>query len=84
MTMFTLTDLRSVLEQNGGQLDDNDGDMADAEFAELGCDSITILEVATTIERRFGFVIATDDLYSLTTPRAFTDFVNGLLSESAL
>ncbi|MBT2383949.1 acyl carrier protein [Streptomyces sp. ISL-11] len=52
------------------------GDILDVPFADLGYNSLALMESAARIKREFGVDIADDVLSELETPRAVLDLVN--------
>jgi act minimal PKS acyl carrier protein len=48
-------------------------------FANLGFDSIALLETQSRIKRDYGVEFSEDDLGRITTPREFVEFCNSLL-----
>lgn len=48
----------------------------DVPFADLGCDSLAVLETATQVQQVFGVPIPDEDVQRLTTPNAFIAYVN--------
>lgn len=73
-----LRDLRRILEEGAGAAYgvDLDADILDIEFAELGYDSIAIMETAARISREFAIRIDDDALVEANTPRQLLDLVN--------
>ncbi len=71
-------DLRRILAESAGvsQGVDLDGDIFDAEFPELGYDSIAVMEMATRITSEYGVAIDDDELWEAKTPRHLLDLVN--------
>ncbi|MEU6263763.1 acyl carrier protein [Saccharopolyspora shandongensis] len=74
---ITLDDLRRILAGCAGAAEDVDlnGDILDLTFADLGYDSLALMETAAVIGREFGVVIPDDELGGLETPRAMLDRV---------
>lgn len=83
MAKFNLDDLRQSLRAAAGEDEsiDLNGDILDVEFADLGYDSLAILETASHIERGFGVRLPEDEVGDQHTPRDFVDFVNSVLAE---
>ncbi|MEU2389657.1 acyl carrier protein [Streptomyces sp. NPDC007369] len=74
--LMTLDDLRRILSESAGSEEGQlDGDILDTEFAELGYDSLALIETASVIQRDYGVEIPD----KLATPRELLDSVNGLL-----
>ncbi|MFE7274725.1 acyl carrier protein [Streptomyces sp. NPDC057623] len=75
---LTLTDLTRILRESAGA-DESvnlDGDILDTPFAELGYDSLALLEAASQIEREVGITLSEDALGEAETPRQFLNLVN--------
>ena len=75
---LSLDDLRSILVGSAGvsQGVDLDGDFADAAFADLGYDSVPVLELAAQLPSRYGVAIDDDALFEARTPGALLKLVN--------
>jgi act minimal PKS acyl carrier protein len=76
---MTLEELRAILVECAGEDEEIDvgGDIAETDFADLGYDSLALLEMASRIERTRGVRIPDDLVPELRTPRAVLDVVNG-------
>jgi minimal PKS acyl carrier protein len=79
---MTLDDLRRILRRAAGEAEgaDLDGDILDTEFAELGYDSIALMETGGQIERERGIRLDDDTMTSVPTPRALLALVNQRLA----
>ncbi|MFJ4006561.1 acyl carrier protein [Streptomyces sp. NPDC090023] len=69
---MTLEDLRRILADCAGE-DGSVGvqdDIADTSFADLGYDSLALLETTARIEREFGVSLPEDLISTLDTPRS--------------
>lgn len=78
---FTLEHLREILRSDPG-IDDSveiTPDNATEPFAELGYDSLSLLELASQLRRRYGVQISDGALEEMSTPGGAVDFVNRLL-----
>ncbi|MER5326836.1 acyl carrier protein [Streptosporangium roseum] len=75
---FTLDDLKEVMRVCAGVTDsvDLDSDIADVTFADLGYDSLAVLEMAAKLQNHLGVVIPDDVAEQLPTPRALAEYVN--------
>lgn len=75
---MTIADLRRVLCEAAGTADgvDLDGDILDLEFAELGYDSLALLETASRISLEFGVKLDDDVVVAANTPRRLLTAVN--------
>lgn len=78
-TVITLDDLKRILRQAAGADDsvDFDGEILDTEFADLGYDSLALLETAVRITREFGIALDDDVALGAQTPRQLLDVING-------
>ncbi|MER6074202.1 MULTISPECIES: acyl carrier protein [unclassified Streptomyces] len=75
---LTLTELTRILRESAGA-DESvnlDGDILDTPFAELGYDSLALLEAASRVEREVGIKLSEDALGDAETPRLFLALVN--------
>ncbi|MFK0258734.1 acyl carrier protein [Streptomyces sp. NPDC090445] len=74
--LMTLDDLRRILSESAGSDEGQlDGDILDTGFAELGYDSLALIETVSVVQRDYGVEIPD----KLATPRELLDAVNGLL-----
>lgn len=71
-------DLERIICQVAGENGELDlaGRNLDSEFAELGYDSVALLEVGSQIEHELGIRLDEEKLGSATTPRALLTVVN--------
>lgn len=78
-TEVTLTDLKRILREGAGQDEsvDLDGEVLDVEFANLGYDSLAVLEAAGRITREYGIALDDDATTAARTPRELLNVVNG-------
>ncbi|GAA4612127.1 acyl carrier protein [Actinoallomurus liliacearum] len=78
MRVFTMEDLVGVLYEcaRPGQRAGLSGDIADIPLAELGYDSLGILEVAARIERRLNVLLGDDTVARTVTPADLVRLVN--------
>ncbi|PWR15970.1 hypothetical protein DKT69_08170 [Micromonospora sicca] len=78
MTSFTLDDLRELLGSIAGvdEFTDLSGDIADVPLADLGYDSLAMLELAGHVQRRYGVSIPDEAVERMTTPRGTVDYIN--------
>ncbi|KNB49920.1 acyl carrier protein [Streptomyces caatingaensis] len=84
MNEFTLSDLEEILSAASGTDEPVElgGERADAPFAELGLDSLAILELCGRLERRYGVSVADDAVAEMPTPAAAVAYVNALLAKA--
>lgn len=80
MADFTLTDLTDLMRASSGvdESVDLSGDILDTPFAELGYDSLAILELASRIEREHGVPVPDDAVARMGTPREAVVYINEL------
>jgi act minimal PKS acyl carrier protein len=71
--------LASAGAPEGGELD---GDISDVEFADLGYDSLAVLELCSQVERRYGITISDDALGEMPTPARAVEYVNLLIEKA--
>jgi act minimal PKS acyl carrier protein len=83
MTPFTLDALRTALRSCAGEDPslDLDGDIAEVEFADLGYDSLALMETASHVARTLGTDLPEEALAEASTPRAFLGVVNARLAQ---
>ena len=82
---LTMDQLRTILTEAAGEAEDPGAgvDIEDAEFSDLGYDSISLLETAARIERQCGINLDDDLIVSARTPRALLAVVNELQAASS-
>jgi act minimal PKS acyl carrier protein len=75
---LTLADLTRILREAAGEDEgiDLDGDILDTTFADLGYDSLALLEAASRIERELGVKLSDDAVGDAETPRLFLAAIN--------
>ncbi|MGW2255606.1 acyl carrier protein [Kitasatospora sp. NPDC001660] len=86
MAQFTMEDLLRILRAGAGadERSESDGrDLADVPFVDLGYDSLALLELASRVEREYGFTIPDGEVGQKETPRQMIDYVNSRLAEVA-
>ena len=85
MAAMTLDDLRGFLLRAVGEDDSVDlsGDILDHTLADLGFDSLAIIDTTSKIEQHYGIKLPEADASEITTPREFLDAVNNALSPAA-
>jgi act minimal PKS acyl carrier protein len=76
---FTIEVLRRILREGAGEEADLDGDILDVSFADLGYESLALLETGGRIEREYEVRLDDDALVDAATPRALVDLVNNQL-----
>jgi act minimal PKS acyl carrier protein len=83
--LFTLDDLRRILLAAAGQAEAGPvgPDTADTTFADLGYDSLALLETASKIEIELGVTLEDEAVAEAETPAQLVAMVNGLLTGQA-
>lgn len=76
---FTIETLRRILREGAGEEVDLNGDILDVSFADLGYESLALLETGGRIEREYDVRLDDDALVDAATPRALVDLVNNQL-----
>jgi act minimal PKS acyl carrier protein len=86
MSAFTQADLVACIRRAAGEDEglDLDGDIAEITFAEMGYDSVAMVEVALLVERELGISLPDDEdrMGKSATPKMFVEVVNESLSAS--
>jgi act minimal PKS acyl carrier protein len=59
-----------------------DGDIAETAFADLGYDSLAVMEISSLVERELGVCLPEEEMAGAETPKQYLELVNGLLSAS--
>ncbi|MEC3975514.1 acyl carrier protein [Amycolatopsis sp. H20-H5] len=79
---FTIEDLTRILREGSGTAEGAPSVSAagDTEFADLGYDSLALLETSGRIEREYGISLDEVALAEAITPRALVDLVNDHLA----
>jgi minimal PKS acyl carrier protein len=84
---FTIDDLRRVLRESAGDAEDQavslDSDILDVTFADLGYDSLALLETSRRIELEHRIELADSMVTDAETPRSLLVFVNDSLGSRA-
>lgn len=85
MKEYTIDELRQALRTAAGEADAGslDGDILDVEFADLGYDSLAVMETTSQVERKLDVKLPEEEAAEMRTPREFLGFVNARLSEAA-
>ncbi|MCE7081097.1 acyl carrier protein [Streptomyces sp. ST2-7A] len=78
MNELTLDGLRKILLECAGADEELglDGDILDVEFAELGYDSLALMETASHIQRTYGTALGDDVVVEVRTPRELIALAN--------
>ena len=79
---FTLDDMRQIMGGCAGVPESVDltDDIGQVSFAELGYDSLAVLEMTARIQRQLGVRIPDDAVDEMKTPQAAVDYVNRRLT----
>ena len=77
---FAWTDLKRILLEGAGADGDLGPDALDTSVADLGYESLALLETGSRIEREFGVVLDETVLIDAPTPRVLIDMVNAQLT----
>ncbi|WP_116041233.1 acyl carrier protein [Amycolatopsis palatopharyngis] len=74
---MTIDDLRRILTECAGEDESADlhGDIHDTPFAELGYDSLALMETATRIKHEYGIEISDEDIALVETPRLLLELL---------
>jgi act minimal PKS acyl carrier protein len=83
MTEFIVADLEHMLRSCAGAEQAAAGlaDVLDVGFADLGYDSLALLELANQVQRAYGVPIPDEAVEHMTTPQATVDYINSRLAE---
>lgn len=73
---ISIDQLRELLVTCSGDADALSGDLAQASFAELGFDSLALIDTATTLKRDYGVLIPDERLLELHGPGELLALVN--------
>jgi minimal PKS acyl carrier protein len=78
MNRFTLDELRELMRASAGVGEgvDLDGDIAAVPFADLGYDSLAVLELASQVQRRYGVSLPDEVVREIPTPAKAVEFIN--------
>ncbi len=78
MPEFTLDELKGFMLRCSGVPDDVslDSDITDVAFADLGYDSLAVLEIASAIQRAYRVDVSDEAIEGMRTPGDVIDFVN--------
>lgn len=78
---LTLADIRNILRDGAGAEEgvDLDGDILDTDFADLGYDSLALLETGSRIERMIDVKLDDASVTDSATPRQLLSAVNSLI-----
>ncbi|MDH6213145.1 acyl carrier protein [Streptomyces pseudovenezuelae] len=85
MDQLTTDRLMEIMRICAGEVDPvvTTADPEDIDFADLGYDSLALLETAGRLEREFGVAIGEGELADARTPADLTALINRLLAKTA-
>lgn len=87
MSELTMHELIAILRECAGDAEEVDMETADASdisFAELGYDSLALLQVAGAVKREYGVDLPDDDVIGVETPQSLLQLINtGLRKQAA-
>jgi act minimal PKS acyl carrier protein len=85
MQHFNLDDLRAIISRSAGETEafNRDAGFAERTYADLGYDSLALLEIAAQIEREHGVTVPEDMMLGASTPQATASLVDDLLTGPA-
>ena len=85
MDELTGTKLMDIMRECSGQGEEvaPGRDPLDISFADLGYDSLALLETASRVERTYGIQLAEEDVAGAETPRALLELVRRTLAGAA-
>jgi act minimal PKS acyl carrier protein len=85
MENFTVTDLTRIIRAAAGEDEelDLDSNVLELSFADLGYDSLAVMETASRVEREFDVLLPEAEMSDIETPKEFIAFVNEQLSTKA-
>jgi acyl carrier protein len=78
--LFTYDDLRAILVSRIGLAEADVPDDPDTAFADLGLDSLAVVEIQLALQQRFSFEIPDQDAHLIATLREAVDYVNRRLA----
>ncbi|WNM31378.1 acyl carrier protein [Streptomyces sp. Li-HN-5-11] len=85
MDELTGTQLMDIMRECSGEGEEVEAgrDPLDISFADLGYDSLALLETASRLERAYGIDLAEEDVAGARTPRALLELVRRTVAEAA-
>lgn len=78
--MLTIDEFKNIMQAVAGDYAavDLSGDIADTPLADLGYDSLAVLEIASVVQQRYGLSVPDDCTERMTTPQAAVTYLNEL------
>ena len=85
MDELTGAELMEIMRECSGQGEEVEAgrDPLDLSFADLGYDSLALLETASRVERTYGIQLAEEDVAAARTPLALLELVRRTAAEAA-
>jgi act minimal PKS acyl carrier protein len=82
MALFTLDSLQDIMRECAGEAESAQPfeQAPDEPFANLGYDSIALLETQSRINQDYGLEIPEDSAADHATPREFVEFLNSMMA----
>jgi act minimal PKS acyl carrier protein len=82
MAEFTVEDLTRIIRAAAGEDEglDLESKITEMSFADLGYDSLAVMETASRVEREFGVMLPEEEMSNIETPKEFMAFVNTQLA----
>jgi acyl carrier protein len=77
---FTHADLKRILVERIGLPETDVPDDGDVLFADLGLDSLAVVEIQLAVQQAYGFTIPDEDAGSIRSTAEAIDYVNGRLT----
>jgi act minimal PKS acyl carrier protein len=83
--MLTIDEFKTIMRQVAGNDPDIDSaaETEDSLLADLGYDSLALLEIAAVVQQRCGISVPDDSTERMTTPRAAVAYINELQAAAA-
>ncbi|MFD2471037.1 acyl carrier protein [Amycolatopsis silviterrae] len=84
MRELTYDDLMEIIRRCAGESDEmaQTTDARDIPFAELGYDSLALMETASMLQRDYGVELPDETVVDIDTPRALVELVNSRLGSA--
>jgi len=85
LNRLTYDGLMSVIRECAGESDEmtHIDDAMDVPFADLGYDSLALMETASRLQRDYGIDLPDETVVDVETPRAFIELVNSRIGPAA-
>jgi acyl carrier protein len=77
---FTHADLKRILVERIGLSEADVPDDGDVLFADLGLDSLAVVEIQLAVQQLYGFTIPDEDAGTIRSSAEAIDYVNGRLA----